>query len=262
MTEKKSVAPPHPPQKEPSYQGVCGVCGEEQIFYKKHRSIREGYQCRKCKASLRYQGQAEAIVQKFSHAPNISLEMLCTQAQFQKIAIYEPGVIGPFRKYFSEFPNYINSYYWDDVPPGEARDGIQCQNLEQLTYEADQFDLVLSSDIMEHVRHPWDAFKEIHRVLKPGGYHIFSIPVQHPMPSKTVYRVDTSGDEDIHLMEPRYHSAPRPGSNERGESLVYVDFGKDIVEHLEVIGFDVELLQLKNQDSEIQKLITFVTRKH
>ena len=106
------------------------------------------------------------------------------------------------------------------------------------------------------MRHPWQAFKEVLRVLKSGGYHIFTIPVQDPVRHKTVYRVDTSGDRDIHLMEERYHIA-----GDGDKSLVYTEFGKDIVARLEAIGFEIELLKLKNTDSELQKIVTFVTRK-
>jgi|AGSF01.1.fsa_nt_gi hypothetical protein len=114
---------------------------------------------------------------------------------------------------------------------------------------------------MEHVRRPWDAFQEIFRTLKPGGCHIFTIPVQHPMPSKTIERVDTSGEQDIMLMEPRYHSAPSADKKSSLRSLVYNDFGKDIVDSLQDIGYEVELLQPQIEDRDVQRLITFVSKK-
>jgi glycosyltransferase involved in cell wall biosynthesis/SAM-dependent methyltransferase len=247
-------------EKQLSYDGVCNLCGTEQTFIKKHLSLREGYQCSNCQASLRYRGQASAILNVFGNSKYSYLADLCNDQDFRNLSIYEPGVIGPFRKYFANFSNYINSYFWSDVLAGDYKDGLQCQNLENLTYEDDLFDLVITSDIMEHVRHPWDAFKEIWRVLKPGGYYIFSIPVQVPMIKQTVYRVETSGDEDIHLVEPRYHSAPKPTGG-RQESLVYVDFGQDIVEELESIGYEVEMSSPDVQNYEICKLITFVLKK-
>jgi glycosyltransferase involved in cell wall biosynthesis len=246
---------------EHKYDGVCNFCGQQQTFYKNHNSLREGYHCCKCQSSLRYRGQAEAIVQIFAQ-PNITLlKDLAQDPDFKQLSIYEPGVIGSFRKYFEHLPNYINSYFWSDVTPGDYRDGLQCQNLEKLTYKDEQFDLVISSDIMEHVRHPWEAFQETWRVLKPGGYYIFSIPVQVPMSKQTVFRVDTSGKEDIHLLEPIYHSAPKPKGG-RQESLVYVDFGEDIVEKLEQIGYQVNLISPNQQaNCDIHRLITFVAKK-
>lgn len=260
--QASSSMPTKLPAEEQKYHGVCNLCGTKQTFYKKYRSLREGYECSNCKASLRYRGQASAILKVFGKSRYNYFPDLCNDQDFRSLSIYEPGVIGPFRKYFSNFNKYQNSYFWSEVSPGDYRDGLQCQNLENLTYENDLFDLVITSDIMEHLRHPWDAFNEIWRVLKPGGYHIFSIPVQMPMKQKTFYRVDTSSDKDVHLVEQRYHSAPNPKGG-RQKSLVYVDFGQDIVEKLEYIGYQVDLLSPDYQENcDIHRLITFVTKKH
>ena len=107
-----------------------------------------------------------------------------------------------FRKYFQALDHYTTSYYWDGVPLGDYSEGVQCQDLTRLTFDDSSFDLIVTSDIFEHVRRPFEGFQEIDRVLKPGGMHIFSIPVQHPMRIETVFRVDTSGDEDIHILRP------------------------------------------------------------
>jgi glycosyltransferase involved in cell wall biosynthesis len=245
---------------ELSYSGVCNLCGTQQIFYKRHRSLREGYQCSQCKASLRYRGQAGAILQKFATPDIQCLRDLIRQPNFQSLKIYEPGIIGAFRQYFADLPNYTNSYFWQDVPLGEYRQNLQCQSLENLTYPDLSFDLILTSDILEHIRRPWQAFSEIWRVLKLGGYHIFTIPVQAPMPETTIARVDTTGDRDIHSLPPKYHSAPLPEGGRR-QSLVYTDFGGDLVNFLEKIGFTVELLNLPSDNAELRRLITFATQK-
>ena len=123
-----------------------------------------------------------------------------------------------------------------------------------LTFSDDQFDLVITSDIMEHVRRPYEAFVEIKRVLKPGGAHIFSIPVQDPIPKNTVYRVDTSGDEDVFLLPPRYHN---------DDHLVYTDFGEDMIARLEQeVGVEVRLHRTRHENlPESRRVITFLMMK-
>ena len=238
------------------YSDTCSVCGYEGEFKKNNPSFREGYQCPECKSSLRYRGQAASILNIYGKNCHSSLVVLSKDEEFSKLNIYEPGVIGPFRKLFSEYEGYRDSFYWDDVELGEAKDGIQCQSLEALTFEDNEIDLIISSDIMEHVRHPWVAFSDIHRVLKPGGYHIFSIPVHLPMMSMTKYRVDTSTNEDIHIEEPHYH-----GNGVGGRSLVYTDFGADIEQKLLEIGFNVKLDTIDHRHLEVKRLLTFVTQK-
>jgi len=239
-----------------SYNGCCSICGFKGVFEKKEPSFREGYQCSTCKASLRYQGQAYALKQIFSPDQDISLRKLSSNEDFKRLRIYEPGVIGPFRKLFSGFEYYKNSFYWDDVKLGEKRERVECQSLEALTYKDESFDLVISSDIMEHVRHPWIAFAEIFRVLKSGGCHIFSLPLHLPMRSKTKYRVDTSTKEDKYLEEPHYH-----GNGVGGRSLVYTDFGADIVNSLIDIGYEVICDTIPSEHFEVKKLITFISKK-
>ena len=219
-----------------SYIERCTVCGHTGALLRQGRSIRETYRCGNCDASLRYREQARLILEHFSRENSRCVTELANEAKFQKLRIYEPGLIGPFRKIFSKLPGYRDSFFWDDVEPGEFQDSIQCQDLTKLTYKNNTFDLVLSSDIFEHVRKPFAGFKEIDRVLKPGGFHIFSIPVERPMPARTVYRVDTSGSEDVHILPERYHSAPKGG-----KSLVYADFGEDMAAILALDGIRLQI---------------------
>jgi len=48
------------------------------------------------------------------------------------------------------------------------------QNMSQI--HDGSFDTVYSSQVLEHVPRPWDALKEIYRVLKKDGYVIISVP--------------------------------------------------------------------------------------
>ena len=218
------------------YTDCCTVCGHAGYLRREERSIRETYQCGNCGASLRYREQARLILKFFSRENSAHLGELVQESEFRDLRIYEPGLIGPFRKLFQQLPGYCNSYFWEDVKPGEFREEIQCQDLMNLTYEDNSFDLVLSSDIFEHVRKPFVGFQEVNRVLKPGGSHIFSIPSDHPMPSETVYRVDTSGPEDVFVLPGHYHSAPNGG-----KSLVYTEFGKDMVGTMAADGIDLKM---------------------
>lgn len=49
---------------------------------------------------------------------------------------------------------------------------------EQLPFPDNHFNFVYSNFVMEHVPDRKNAFKEIHRVLKPGGYHFCIVPTR------------------------------------------------------------------------------------
>tara|TARA_Y100000310_G_scaffold337606_1_gene425133 strand:- start:1324 stop:2052 length:729 start_codon:yes stop_codon:yes gene_type:complete len=63
-----------------------------------------------------------------------------------------------------------------DYCKGKGYDEIKQMSAENLTFKDNSFDLVLCSDVLEHIEHDDKALSEIKRVLKPGGMFIFSVP--------------------------------------------------------------------------------------
>jgi len=99
---------------------------------------------------------------------------------------------------------------------------------EGLTFADATFDLIITQDVMEHVLDPAAALREIARVLKPGGAHIFTVPLVNKC-SPTSRRAERQPDGSIlHLAEPSFHGNP---IDSRG-SLVTVDWGYDIIEFI------------------------------
>lgn len=234
-----------------SFEGTCTVCGSAGSFVRSERSIREGYRCPHCKAHLRYQGQALALLQRYGTETTQSLAELVEEPTFRDLDVYEPGTLGPLRQYLARRSSYTTSEYVADVPRGHPVGTGTCQDLMALTFADASFDLVVTSDVFEHVRHPYAGFAEVHRVLRTGGVHVFSIPVQYPLPARTVARVDVSGAEDVHLLEPQYHR----------HHLVYNDFGEDMVGELGKLGLDTEVLKFPCDSPHASRLATFVSVK-
>jgi len=51
--------------------------------------------------------------------------------------------------------------------------------VEKIPYAENYFDIVFSSNVLDHVTSPEQGLLEIKRVLKPGGYFVFTVEV-HP----------------------------------------------------------------------------------
>ena len=49
-----------------------------------------------------------------------------------------------------------------------------------LPFSDDSFDLVVCSEVLEHLHDYKDAIKEINRILKPGGQFLASVPAEFP----------------------------------------------------------------------------------
>lgn len=106
-----------------------------------------------------------------------------------------------------KMPNYVCSEYFDSIPNGSRNnEGILCENLQDLTFADERSDLVITQDVLEHVVHPESAFSEIHRELKSGGYHIFTIPYHEDKP--TLRRTVNVGGKMVYKYLPVYHGDP------------------------------------------------------
>lgn len=127
-----------------------------------------------------------------------------------------------------ECSRYLPSQYFPDQKPGSIVGKFRCENLEALTFPNESIDLHITQDVMEHVFHPSKVFEEIARTLKPGGAHIFTVPmVNKHSPKKIRARLDNDGLIS-HLEPPVYHGNP---ISDQG-SLVTVDWGFDICQHI------------------------------
>ena len=112
---------------------------------------------------------------------------------------------------------------------------IPHQDLCRLTFSDASFDLVLCNELFEHVQDLELAFREIARVLRPGGRLLATCPLafgQRETIVKAVHNPAT-GEPEV-SGEPDYHGDPvRPKQG----SLVYRIPGWEILEQLQQAGF-------------------------
>lgn len=217
-----------------SQESLCTICGTRAVWSISDKpAIRENYSCINCNSSLRYRNQASAIINYFGLGIHATLRDLLRDDHFNQASVYEIALRGPFINYFSQCAEYTRSFYWPDTALGESKQDVRCEDITQLTFKDSSFDLIVSSDVMEHVFDYENAFAELWRVLKPGGYHIFTIPLDWPLPDSTVKRATMLQGQIMHLQEPRFHSG---GDNT--PSLVCTDFGRDILDLLTSLGYN------------------------
>lgn len=125
------------------------------------------------------------------------------------------------------------SEYFDNVAPGEFWNGIQCQDVQNLTYPDESFDVCTSTEVFEHVPDDLKGFSEIRRVLKPDGIFVFTVPLLNE--NETVERARLTPTGEIqYLLSPEYHGDPIRGHK---PVLAFRNYGQDIVDRLHSQGF-------------------------
>lgn len=156
------------------------------------------------------------------------------------------------------------SIYRAEYPLGVKLEGLgpnlTNQNLESLTFEDSSFDIVLTSDVMEHVRLDHLAHREIRRVLRNGGVYLFTVP--HGRQPETLHRVIVNDPLDPSLdefaMEPEYHGdAKNLGDN---RVLSYRVYGMDLDQELADMGFRVEYCKEDFPETGIMETELFYCR--
>lgn len=136
---------------------------------------------------------------------------------------------------------YSSSQFLPAVEPGKVdrRTRTRCENLEALTLPSESVDIFITQDVMEHILRPDLAFAEIARVLRPGGAHIFTVPLINKAEKSEVWAsVDDSGSI-VHHHEPEFHGNPVDPNG----SLVAMHWGWDIQQRIwETSGLPTTLI--------------------
>jgi len=172
-------------------KGYCPVCERKTLFIENGPWLRDNYLCVKCNSIPR----ERALV----HAINTFIPGWTDM----KVHESSPGTVNS--TYISKkCKDYSYSHYFPDTECGSYENGVRCENLEKLTFDDGSMDISITQDVFEHIIDPHKAFREIGRVLRPGGLHVFTVPM-HKEFEKSRPGIKLENGNIINMMEPVYH---------------------------------------------------------
>ncbi len=195
---------------------------------------REGAICGFCHCQLRVRCLAEALLSAVSSAYGTkatSLTELIRLAAFRELHVAEINSAGGLHQFLQQLPHLSYSEYGSKSP------AIHSENLIGLSFPDSAFDLVITSESLEHVPDIDLALKEIERILKPGGFHVFTVPMVTDWQS-TRHRARLVDGKVEHDMPASFHGGP---NGER--CLVFYEFGRDFLDRCSAAGFHVTMHQ-------------------
>lgn len=196
--------------------GVCPTCCQQVTFRAENDWLRDHFICLGCGSIPRERALMATILRYY---PN-----------WRELTIHEssPALRGASHRLATECFHYIPTQYFPNVKPGSLLNNVRCENLEALTFDDESIDLHVTQDVIEHVFDFKAAFKEIARTLRPGGAHIFTVPLLNKFNPSSFRAKKTSSGKIEYLSEPVYHGNPISDDG----SLVTVDWGYDIGQHI------------------------------
>ena len=222
-----------------SHRGTCDICESRVTFKANHRWFRDHLVCNVCQSIPRERALMRVIKQ---FHPN-----------FAELCIHESSPVprGVSERLARECPEYSASFLRQDMALGtvDERTGVRCENLECMTFADAAFDLFITQDVLEHVFDPKAAFREIARVLKPGGAHIFTVPLVNGAKASERRATRSPSGEIEHHHEPVYHGDP---VNPEG-ALMTMNWGYDLAALItSETGMPTLIVQIDDLDGGIR----------
>jgi len=209
----------------------CPVCGNiSYISNINKQNLRETCLCNICHSTNRQRQIAFTLCQHLKISSLKEIEFIK-----KKVIIYNTESSGPVHNRLIKYPYYIYSeYFGEQYKSGEKVNGILNEDLNKLSFNDDTIDIVISSDVFEHIPSPYKAHKEVYRVLKKDGYHIFSVPFYQNQYLDETRAIVSKKEVTKYFKKPIYHDdGVRP---EKG-ILVFTIFSLEMLSKLFALGF-------------------------
>lgn len=158
----------------------------------------QGHFCLNCQCNLRSRTMAGAVLDYVGY--DGTLETFCRSRQVKKFRILELNEAGGLTPWLMSMPNHTLAQFPD-------------VDMQSLPYNNESWDLILHSDVLEHIPNPAVALRECWRVLSPDGALIYTIPIVYGRLSRS-----------RQTLPPSYHGAQ---GQARPDWLVHTEYGAD-----------------------------------
>lgn len=78
--------------------------------------------------------------------------------------------------YKDEISKYVSRYDGLDISPRTSNVKYICSVEKMDIVPSEAYDSAIALEVLEHLPHPWIALHEVHRIMKPNGVLIISVP--------------------------------------------------------------------------------------
>ncbi len=201
--------------------GRCKCCERSTIFVAHKSGSSELRACLFCSANERYELLAVEIRRRYGK-------------RLAEMDILELDPRSPLNALLSGGRTYTRSFYEEGCSSGQ-KDGATCADITALRFASGSLDLIVSSEVLEHVPRLDQALTESARVLRPGGAHLFTVPPR----ATTRQRAKIADGKVLHIEPPEYHLDPLTPEG----ILAFWDIGPDLAKVFPIEGLNIKIAQ-------------------
>ena len=205
---------------------ACPCCGSKDLTFQKilwdelvhawrisayereYIDRQQGLTCRACGSNLRSMALALAICRCYGYTD--TLARFVKERSNKGLRVLEVNEAGGLTQFLSKLPKHCIGRYPE-------------LDMMNMRFSNCTFDLVVHSDTLEHVPHPITALTECWRVLTPGGFCAFTVPM--------ILDRMTVGREGLPLS---YHGTEDQCA---ADLVVHTEYGCDSWKHIVLAGF-------------------------
>ena len=225
----------------------CNVCGHDgamsydfpDVRLRKAHGIgllRETLRCKSCGATMRDRQLASGLLQIIATRLGQTAADIKTfrQSSGRSLRILDSDSFSPINRILRGLPGYVHSQFLPGLVNGDRiADGSVNVNLEDIPFPDNSFDIVMTSDVMEHVGDDDRAHREIFRCLAPSGTYLFTVPYD---PCIVGHRrlTQRSGSAPSHfVLDKHVHGDPHANSG----IIAHRIYGRQLLDDLRAIGY-------------------------
>jgi len=220
--------------------GFCNVAGSETEFIVASDDFRETVVSTVSSSINRHRQLVCAVSMALFGKPHVSLPDIATAINRDSLQVYiaETNSVLPIALKRALRPELLvcSEYFGAGHESGEIVDGILNQDLQRTSFEDESFDIVITSEVFEHIPDAVAAEKEVMRILRKGGVYCFTVPFLPAGDHDIVLAEMHKNGKIEYFAEPQFHSDPiRPGEG----ALVYRLFSfHDLKQRFQAMGHE------------------------
>jgi len=184
----------------------------------------------------------------------------------QSFKVWNTQSDGAVHDAFKEMDGYVSSEYFpnEQLRSGDmvSRDDgllVRHEDLLRPSFSFDSLDLIISTEVFEHIPDPYLAHQQVLKILKKGGVHVFTVPFnQYEARDQICAKLAPDGRVTF-TGTPNMHGDPL-----RPEGVpVFTIFGHEMIDKLCTMGFEAHsfMIHIPREGILGSGAIVFVARK-